>query len=254
MDENKVRIEKDKNNPNAIAAAILVVGVIIAGAILLKDSKPPVVNVPVANPPAAANPNPAPAITLSPINASDRVLGNPQAKVSLVMYEDFQCPFCEKIFKESEGNIRDTYVKDGSVQFVYRDYAFLGTFVQPYVEANDESIKAAQAARCAGDQGKFWEYHDYLYNHQNGENKGGFAIAHLKEFANTLGLDTASFNQCLTSKKYAQAVADSKTEGTAAGVNGTPKGFILKNGNVVDTIEGAQPFNLIKQQLDAALK
>jgi len=140
--------------------------------------------------------------------------------------------------------IMNDYVKNGSVQIVYRDWAFLGP----------ESVQSAEAARCAGDQGKFWEYHDYLYNHQNGENKGSFSDPNLKSFAKTLGLETIAFNQCLDSGKYAQAVADSKTEGIAAGVTGTPKGFILVKGKIVATIDGAESYGTVKPKIDNALK
>ncbi|MDO8659873.1 MAG: thioredoxin domain-containing protein, partial [Candidatus Parcubacteria bacterium] len=127
---------------------------------------------------------------------------------------------------------------------VYRDYAFLGP----------ESVKSAEAARCAGDQEKFWEYHDYLYSHQNGENKGAFADANLKSFAKKIGLDSASFDKCLDDGKYTQAVADAKTEGNTAGVTGTPKGFILKDGQIVATIDGAEPLSSVKPKIDSALK
>ncbi len=117
-------------------------------------------------------------INLAAVSSTDFTLGNPEAKVAVVMYEDFQCPFCSKFFNDSEKNIRDTFVKDGSVKLVYRDFAFLG----------QESNKAAEAASCAAEQGKFWEYHDYLYTHQNGENQGGFVNANLKLFAKELKL------------------------------------------------------------------
>ena len=117
-------------------------------------------------------------IKLQPISNSDFTLGNPQAKVAIVMYEDFQCPFCGRFFSDSEQIIRDTYVKNGQVQYIYRDFAFLGT----------ESEKASEAARCAADQGKFWQYHDYLFTHQNGENQGNFSSLNLKLFAKELGL------------------------------------------------------------------
>ncbi|MFA5932030.1 MAG: thioredoxin domain-containing protein [Candidatus Paceibacterota bacterium] len=226
------------NDQKQIAGAILIVGVLIAGAILLKDSKSPTVNAPVG--PAV------PTTTLAPVGTIDgnRIIGNPQAKVTLVLYEDFQCPFCGKFFKESEQNIREIYVKNGNVRLVYRDFAFLGP----------ESIKASEAARCADDQGKFWNYYDYLFTHQNGENQGAFSDPNLKSFAKVLGLDTNSFNKCLDDGKYTQAIANSKTEAGTAGVTGTPKGFILKNGKVVDTIDGAIPFEIVKQKLDAALK
>lgn len=117
-------------------------------------------------------------IKLDPISSSDFALGNPQAKVALIFYADFQCPFCGKFFKETEQSIQNTYVKDGKVQLAYRDFAFLGP----------ESIRSAEAARCAGEQNKFWEYHDYLFTHQKGENQGNFSDLYLKSFAGELKL------------------------------------------------------------------
>lgn len=253
MEENNTEIKeinKDQNGQKPIVAAIIIAGALIAGAILLRGGPgPSVQNAPVVN-----NGTPAAVGAPAPVTSADRILGNSGAKVTLVLYEDFQCPFCGQFVREVEQNIRDTYVKDGSLRLVYRDFAFLGQFVQPYVAANDESINSAEAARCAGDQGKFWEYHDYLFAHQNGENKGGFSVTNLETFAKDLALDTASFNQCLSGGKYAQAVADSKTEGTSAGVTGTPKGFIMAGGKVLSTIDGAEPLAATKAKIDAALK
>jgi len=226
------------NDQKPIVSAIVIAGILIAGAILLKGSKMPAPG----NPPA--NNNGFPATTLAPVGATDRVIGNPQAKVIFILYEDYQCPFCGKFFVETEQNIRDSYIKNGNVQFVYRDFAFLGP----------ESSRAAEAAKCAGDQNKFWEYHDYLFTHQNGENQGNFSDPHLKSFAKDIGLNTTDFNKCLDGNKYAQAVADSRTEASNAGVNGTPKGFILRDGKIVSTIDGAEPFTMVKQKIDNALK
>lgn len=112
------------------------------------------------------------------ITNSDFVLGNIDAKVAVILYTDFQCPYCGKFFKETEETIIKSYVEQGKIKFVHRDFAFLG----------NESMKSAEAARCAGDQGKFWEYHDYLYNHQNGENQANFSNLNLKLFAQKIGL------------------------------------------------------------------
>lgn len=243
------------NDQKPIISTIIIVGILIAGAILLKGSKMPE--------PAKNVGIPVTTATLAPIGTNDRVLGNPQAKVALVLYEDFQCPFCGAVngsqssatliqsLKQRDPawapfmpGVMDDYVKKGNVQFVYRDWAFLGP----------ESVQSSEAARCAGDQGKFWEYHDYLYEHQNGENQGNFSDSNLKSFAKTLNLDTSSFDNCLDSKKYAQAVADSKNEGATAGVNGTPKGFILKDGKIFATIDGAESYATVKQKIENALK
>ena len=226
------------NNQTQIAGAIIVAGIIIAGAIMLKGGSAPVAQIPVANNNDNVNQ------LLEPVSAKDNVLGNANAKVVLIEYADFQCPFCERFFNDSEKAVRDNYVKTGKVKFVYRDFAFLGP----------ESTAAAMASHCAGDQGKFWEYHDYLYTHQNGENKGAVADANLKSFAKNIGLNESTFNQCLDSEKYAQVVKDAASSGRAAGVTGTPKGFILKNGKIVATIDGAEPSATVTAKLDAALK
>jgi protein-disulfide isomerase len=238
-----------KNNQTPIISAIIVAAVIIAGAILLRGSNP------ISGKTGTTGDGiPVTTSILAPVGPKDLTLGNSNAKVTLVMYEDFQCPWCGKFVNESEQTIRNTYVKNGQVQLVFRDFPFLGSFAQPYIVAKDESINAGEAAMCANDQGQFWQYHDYLFAHQNGENEGNFAITNLESFAKTLGLNTTTFNQCLTTNKYAQAVAASKAEGTNAGVTGTPKGFILVNGKVVDTIDGYLPLATVQQKLDAVLK
>ncbi|MEI7810082.1 MAG: thioredoxin domain-containing protein [bacterium] len=127
-------------------------------------------------------------VKLDPVSASDFVTGNTDAPVTVVVYVDFQCPYCGKFFKETEQTVLADYIKAGKIKLVSRDFAFLGRYAQPYAVEKDESIKAAEAARCAADQGKFWEYHDYLFAHQNGENKGNFSSLNLKTFAKALGL------------------------------------------------------------------
>lgn len=244
----------------SIVSAIIVVGVLIAGAILLKGSKMPSSE----NNPSKNGGIPVTTATLAPINTTDRTLGNPKAKVVVVLYEDFQCPFCGAVsglqpdsssavqyLKEKVDpnwtpfmpGIMD-YVKNGKVLFVYRNFPFLGP----------ESIQSSEASMCAGDQGKFWEYHDYLYGHQKGENKGDFSDSNLKSFAKILGLNTSDFDKCLDENKYAQAVTDSKNEGVTAGVTGTPKGFILRDGKISSTIDGAESWATVKTKIDNALK
>ncbi|MFA6257768.1 MAG: thioredoxin domain-containing protein [Candidatus Paceibacterota bacterium] len=251
----------ENNNQKSIVSAIIIVGVLIAGAILLKGSSTP------KNPKTTENGIPVTTAMLAPVGKEDRTLGNPQAKVTLIVYEDFQCPFCAAVtglgldspsmkpvmdyLRKNDPawtpfmpEIVNNYVKNGEVLLVYRDFTFLGS----------ESVKASEAARCAGDQGKFWEYHDYLYSHHGGENNGSFADPKLKSFAKELKLDTSIFDACLDNGKYTKAVEDSKNEGAAAGVTGTPKGFILRDGKIAGTIDGAEPLSMVKPKIDAALE
>lgn len=166
-------------------------------------------------------------------------LGNKDAKVTVIEFADFQCPFCEQWFKQVEPEINKNYIDTGKIKFAFRHFAFLG----------DESTWAAEASECANDQGKFWEFHDYLYNHQGAENSGAFSKDNLKSFAAVLGLDTATFNSCLDSDKHADLVKNDTNDGSTAGVSGTPATFI--NGM---QISGACPYTTfdgaIKAEID----
>ena len=112
----------------------------------------------------------------------------------------------------------------------------------------DESIWAAEAAECAGDQDAYWEYHDYLFSHQNGENQGAFSKDNLKSFAADLELDTEAFNTCMDSGKYTDFVNEQTNIARGLGVQSTPTFAV--NGQAVI---GAQSFDTFKQQIDTLL-
>jgi protein-disulfide isomerase len=112
----------------------------------------------------------------------------------------------------------------------------------------DESQWAAEAAECAGDQNKFWEFHDTLFSHQNGENQGAFTKDKLKGFAADLGLDTAAFNNCFDSGKYTEFIKEQGSIAQQIGVSSTPTFVINGNG-----IQGAPTFDSFKQTIDALL-
>ncbi len=159
----------------------------------------------------------------------DFILGNPAAPVAIVEFGDFQCPFCGRFFTNTLSRLKETYVKEGKVKFIFRDFAFLGK----------ESVEAALAARCAGEQGKFWDYHDYLFTHQSGENNGAFSSANLKKFAKEISLNEADFNACFDSKKYEEAIKNDTAQAqNLLKVDGTPTSFV--NGR---ELVGAQPFS-----------
>ena len=120
----------------------------------------------------------------------------------------------------------------------YFNFAFLG----------EESLWAAEAAECAGDQDAYWEFHDYLFSHQNGENQGAFSKDNLKKFAVELKLDTQAFNECMDSGKYTQLITDQTNFARQLGVQSTPS-FLVNGQGVV----GAQPFDSFKQLIDGFL-
>ena len=244
-------MEPDKKSNLLIPGSIIVAGVIIALSIAYVSGPPRLMQ----SPPPSQGSNPPPSVASADllVNSSSPQLGNPDAPVTVVEFSDFQCPFCNKFHQTVEPKIIEEYVRKGKVRFVYRDFPFLDSF--PGVpEDQKESHWASEAARCAGDQGKYWEYHDYLFDRQSGENQGAFIRVSLKLFAATLKLNTTDFNACLDSDKYASAVEKDKADGVALGVNSTPTTFV--NGVMVasngDSV-GAAPYEVFKALIDAAL-
>ena len=128
------------------------------------------------------------------------------------------------------------YIDTGKAKLVYRNMAIIGP----------ESEVAAQAALCASDQGKFWTYANYLFTHQRAENSGAFSLGNLEKFAAQLGLDSSTFNACLTSGKYATEVKQQTTEGQQRGVQATPTFFV--NGQ---SFEGVLPYNQLVTLIEA---
>jgi protein-disulfide isomerase len=189
---------------------------------------------------------PAASATEHPM-AKDNAMGDPNAPIKIEEFSDFQCPFCARFHTETESQLVNTYVTNGTVYFVYRSF---GNFIGP------ESQAAAEAAYCAGDQNKYWEYHDILFANQTGENVGAFSTRRLQAFAEALSLDMNAFNSCLNSGKYADRVAQDKADGTAAGVTATPT-FVLSytvNGEQkTRIISGAQPISEFQNQIEGAL-
>lgn len=162
---------------------------------------------------------------------SNPVLGEENTQITIIEFSDYQCPFCERFFSQTEPQILEKYVKTGLAKFAYRDFAFLDGFVG---QDRGESHLAAEAARCAGDQGQYWQYHDTLFQNQDGENTGAFSVDNLKKFASRLNLDADDFAECLDDGKYQNIVVQDTNEGGASGVSGTPTVFIGKGKLVVD--------------------
>jgi protein-disulfide isomerase len=157
----------------------------------------------------------------APTVSSGRVWGSASAPVNIEIFSDFQCPVCARADGVLQ-QIAPQYFDSGKAKVTYRHFSFIGT----------ESDWAAQAAECAGEQDKFWQYGNYLFTHQAGENQGAFARANLKQFAGAVGLDTTAFNACFDSGRTAAAVKQDTNEGTRRGVNSTPTFFINGRMNV----------------------
>jgi len=165
-------------------------------------------------------------------------LGNPDAPVLIEEFSDFQCPFCARFFRETEARLIQEYVTPGKARFVYRHFAFIGP----------ESVWASQAAECAANQERFWEFHGKLFNNQAGENQGAFSVDRLKRFAQDLGLSTDLFNRCLDANETLDRVRKDTEEAQRLGVRSTPTFFI--NGA---PLLGALPFEEFKAAIESQL-
>ena len=166
------------------------------------------------------------------------ILGNPDAKITIVEFGDYQCTFCYKFHDETMKKIDQAYIKTENVNFVYRDFPLNGP----------QSILASEASYCAQKQNKFWEYHDTLYNNWGGENTGWITKNVLIGFANDIKLDLDIFSQCLENSEFKQKVLDNEQFAREIGIDATPS-FLIFNDSELYRIIGAQPFEKFEQAL-----
>ena len=147
-----------------------------------------------------------------PAENADLSLGASDAPVTVAEWADFQCPACGAYAKTIEPRLIETYVKPGKVRLVFHNFAFLGA----------ESTSAATAALCAGEQGRFWPYHGYVYANQSGENQGAFRTERLRDIARATGLDMDTFDSCLSGGTARSRVVAETSEAQRAGITRTP--------------------------------
>ena len=166
------------------------------------------------------------------------ILGNSNAKISIVEFGDYQCTFCYKFHKDTMKQIVEKYVENGDVNFVYRDFPLNG----------ESSIMASEASYCAQEQGKFWQYHDTLYENWGGENTGWITNEVLLGFAKDTGLNLNEFNSCMNDSIYRQKVLNNEEFAKKINVDATPS-FMIFNDKEIYRIVGAQPFERFEQVL-----
>ena len=187
---------------------------------------------------------------VQPISVSiddDPIRGDQNASVTIVEFSDFQCPFCARFHIQTLPLILEQYVKTGKVKLVYRDF--------PIQNIHPNAISAAVASECAHEQGKYWEYHDTLFENQQVWNNAETtsAITIFKEFATELELNQEQFYSCLDSGKYTDEISNDLKDGRTYGITGSP-GFFIGNEEIgFVKINGAQPFVAFKSIIDSPL-
>lgn len=171
--------------------------------------------------------------------------GKKDAPVTMVEFSDYQCPYCSRFFRSTLPTLKAEYIDTGKVRYAFRDF--------PLDQIHPNARKAAEAAHCAGDQGKYWEMHDLLF-----QNQQALEIDKLKTYASRLDLDSAAFATCVDTEKYKTKVQKNLEDGVKAGVRGTPSFFVGKtrpDGTIQGVmITGAQPAAAFRQQIDQLLQ
>jgi protein-disulfide isomerase len=167
------------------------------------------------------------------------------ARVAIIEYADFECPYCGEYERNTFPQILSDYIATGKVKYFYRDFP---------LPDHARAMPAARATHCAGEQGKYWEMHDSLFAKQT-----ALSVPALLDRAKALGLDTTRFTECQSSEKYTADIEKSIFEAQKIGIDGTPTfflGVVEQSGDVTikRRFQGTAPFNVFKSELDALLK
>ncbi len=189
-----------------------------------------------------AAPQPATEIVVS--IDDDPIKGDKNAPVTIIEFSDYECPFCKRSYDNVFGKLDEEYISKGKVRVVFRDYPL------PF---HKKAVPAAIAANCAGEQGKYWEAHNFLF-----ENPDKLDAASVISSAAGIGLDKAKFEACVNDKSKEKEIEKDVEDGQKYGVRGTPSYFIGKTTDgdeITGTfVRGAQPYSVFKEHIDAQLK
>jgi protein-disulfide isomerase len=185
-----------------------------------------------------------PAILFTLPTHDETFRGSSGASVAIVEYADFECPYCGQYEHDIYPQISKDYIQTGKVKYFFRDLP---------LPMHPHAMIAARAARCAGEQGKYWEMNDSLFAKQN-----AIREADMPERAHELGLDSAKFSECLSSNRYVDDINQSAVEAQKMGIGGTPTFFVGKldsTGGVTNLkmIVGARPYDAFKSVIDGLL-
>lgn len=257
--------QKENNIENAkwlMPLSVIIAGLMISGAVLYSKNGNTGLN---NNNQGNLNNAQNQAAAELKIKESDPVIGNSNAKITVVEFGDFQCPYCTKFSQEIEKLLRKEYVESGKAKFVYKALAFLD---QP---GHSESKDAVNAAYCAKEQGKFWEMHDAIFAEEysdlkkymakqitSPEGNGNLNADFFRNVAQKSGLNLDQFTSCYNSKKYYAAAEENEAEARAVLSKGVSTPSVFINGKPVDLSVNRQTgefdYAEFKKQIDALIK
>ena len=239
---------RERRRREQIRNRIIVIALVVVGALLVTFALilPSINSATTASnaTKTAENATPVPVVTITPRVFTTKVdgvhLGDPNAPVKVDAYEDFRCSACLYYTQTDEPQIIQNYVDAGKVYYTFHFFIVIDGN-----DGSDASNRSANAALCASEQGRFWDYHDTLYANQITENASLYTDARLVTMAENLKLNMTAFNQCYQAKKYASDIQKDMAQGQSLNISGTPSIFV--NGTLVSN------FSLTTQAIDTAL-
>ena len=172
------------------------------------------------------------------------ILGNLDAPITLIEFGDYQCHFCNVHFHNTEHSLLQNFIYAGKVKMIFKDFTIIGP----------DSVNAAHGTHCANDQGKFWEYHDILYNNWTGENNGWASSDNLLRFSQEIELDVDQWSDCMIEERYSQIISNSSKDARDLGITGTPAFFVVGPDNKITRLFGAQPYESFEKIFNSELE
>jgi protein-disulfide isomerase len=235
---------KKKSSPRRFNKKAIVVGVVLA-VVIIGGSAIAFLPVPQDNPKPSTQSNEFDDIfkkLTRPVVQNASALGSDKANITIVEFGDYKCQYCARFHRETKSQLIDNFVNTGQVKFMFKD------FVVNDRPMDKQSTLAARASYCAADQGKYWQYHDEVYNNSKGEDVGWVTKEVLNQFAQNVRVpDLMKFSECVDSQKYNDAVAQNNALARSLGVSATPTFLVIKQGKQPEGIEGAQPYNSFQE-------
>lgn len=242
-----------KTNKKAVIAGIALAVIMVAGtlaAFLPSGSNPTNSSNPSSN---NQNPNEIIQKLYNPVIQNASALGSSTADITIIEFADYQCESCAKFNREVREDILRNFVNTGQVRFLFKDFIInndMSTSTSTTTTVDEASRLAAEASYCAAEQGKYWEYHNKLYQNAEGENTEWVTIDNLKQIANNAGIgDLMQFSDCLESHKNSKTVNENDNLARSIGLQSTPTFILLSNRTQPLAIQGAQPYSIFEQAI-----
>ena len=246
----KNRRNTRKTNKKAVIAGIALAIIMVAGT--LAAFLPPSSNPTNSSNSSPNNQNPNEIIQklYNPVVQNASALGSNTADITMIEFADYQCQSCAKFHREIREDILRNFVNTGQVRFLFKDFIINNDISAATATVDEATRLAAEASYCAAEQGKYWEYHNKLYQNAENENIQWVTIDNLKQIANNAGIgNVMQFSDCLESHKHSKTVNENNNLARSIGLQSTPTFILLSNRTQPLAIQGSQPYAIFEQAI-----